>query len=187
MKALSVQVLSCCVYEKTNKMCNACMATFHTFLTFGRFICSSPSTKELQGLILKLIFRESGFNIGQPWDHPIGLERDEQPGGVVGEGPDDLPRRETEAAQTTTTTTNFTEAKFAGCCGCEEDSKRHWRSKMFSHWMLGSKFHWSFLLIKLENTHPENIHLLCKWKYNCTADLLFDWFGLGWTSKSVVE
>ena len=152
MKALSVQVLSCCVYEKTNKMCNACMATFHTFLTFGRFICSSPSTKELQGLILKLIFRESGFNIGQPWDHPIGLERDEQPGGVVGEGPDDLPRRETEAAQTTTTTTNFTEAKFAGCCGCEEDSKRHWRSKMFSHWMLGSKFHWSFLLIKLEMT-----------------------------------
>ena len=23
---------------------------------------------------------------------------------------------------------------------------------------------------------PENTHLLCKGKYNCTADLLFDWF-----------
>ena len=24
---------------------------------------------------------------------------------------------------------------------------------------------------------PENTHLLCKGKYHCTADLLFDWFG----------
>ena len=23
----------------------------------------------------------------------------------------------------------------------------------------------------------ENTHLLCKGKYHCTADLLFDWFG----------
>ena len=24
---------------------------------------------------------------------------------------------------------------------------------------------------------PEKTHLLCKGKYHCTADLLFDWFG----------
>ena len=24
---------------------------------------------------------------------------------------------------------------------------------------------------------PENNHLLCKGKYHCSADLLFDWFG----------
>ena len=32
---------------------------------------------------------------------------------------------------------------------------------------------------------PENTHLLCKGKYHCTADLLFDQLGFGQTSKSV--
>ena len=31
----------------------------------------------------------------------------------------------------------------------------------------------------------DNTHLLCKGKHNCMADLLFDWFGFGQTSKSV--
>ena len=30
----------------------------------------------------------------------------------------------------------------------------------------------------------ENTHLLCKGKYRCTADLLFDWFGFDQTCKS---
>ena len=34
---------------------------------------------------------------------------------------------------------------------------------------------------------PENTHLLCKAKYPCTTDLLFDWFGFHQTSKSVVN
>ena len=33
----------------------------------------------------------------------------------------------------------------------------------------------------------DNTHLLCKGKHNCMADLLFDWFGFGQTSKSVVD
>ena len=36
---------------------------------------------------------------------------------------------------------------------------------------------------------PENTHLLCKGKYQCTADLLFDWFGfscfLNWNYKQI--
>ena len=34
---------------------------------------------------------------------------------------------------------------------------------------------------------PVNTHLLCKGKYHCTADLLFDWFGFLQTSKCVVN
>ena len=30
-------------------------------------------------------------------------------------------------------------------------------------------------------------HLLHKGKYQCTVELLFDWFGFGQTSKSVVD
>ena len=30
---------------------------------------------------------------------------------------------------------------------------------------------------KYLNNTAENTHLLCKGKYHCTADLLFDWFG----------
>ena len=33
--------------------------------------------------------------------------------------------------------------------------------------------------------NAENTHLLCKGKYHCTADLLFDQLGFGQTSKSV--
>ena len=33
----------------------------------------------------------------------------------------------------------------------------------------------------------ENTHLLCKGKFHCTADLLFEWFGFARTSKSVVN
>ena len=32
----------------------------------------------------------------------------------------------------------------------------------------------------------ETTSILCKGKYHCTADLLFDWLGFGQTSKSVV-
>ena len=32
------------------------------------------------------------------------------------------------------------------------------------------------------NVTPENTHLLCKGKYHCTTDLLFDWFGFSWTT-----
>ena len=35
------------------------------------------------------------------------------------------------------------------------------------------------------NATPENTHLLCKGKYHCTADLLFDQLGFLQTSKSV--
>ena len=37
------------------------------------------------------------------------------------------------------------------------------------------------------NNVAENTHLLCKEKYHCTADLLFDWFGFDQTSKYVVD
>ena len=32
-------------------------------------------------------------------------------------------------------------------------------------------------LVRLTLVKPENTHLLCKAKYHCMADLLFDWFG----------
>ena len=35
------------------------------------------------------------------------------------------------------------------------------------------------------NPKPENTHLLCKGKYHCTADLLFDQWRFGQTSKSL--
>ena len=34
---------------------------------------------------------------------------------------------------------------------------------------------------------PENTHLLCKGKNGCTADLLFDWFRFGQTSKLTIS
>ena len=39
------------------------------------------------------------------------------------------------------------------------------------------------------NNHslPENTHILCKLKDHCMADHLFDSFGFGQTSKSVVD
>ena len=37
------------------------------------------------------------------------------------------------------------------------------------------------------NLKAENTHLFRKGKLNSTADLLFDWFGFGQTSKSVVN
>ena len=33
----------------------------------------------------------------------------------------------------------------------------------------------------------ENTRSLCKWKYNCTTDLLFGWFGFNQTSKYVTN
>ena len=33
----------------------------------------------------------------------------------------------------------------------------------------------------------ENNHLLCKGKYHCMTDLLFEWFGFNQTSKYVVN
>ena len=57
MKAGSGQVVSCCVYDKTKKLCSTCMATFHTCLTLGRSVSSSPSTKELhdKGILSMLV------------------------------------------------------------------------------------------------------------------------------------
>ena len=37
--------------------------------------------------------------------------------------------------------------------------------------------------IQVHLPRTENTHLLCKRKYHCTTDLLFDWFGFGQTSK----
>ena len=40
-------------------------------------------------------------------------------------------------------------------------------------------------IINMQFVHTENTHLLCKGKYHCTAELLFDWLVFGQTSKSV--
>ena len=46
----------------------------------------------------------------------------------------------------------------------------------------------ALILPYLHTPTPENTHLLRKGKYHCTAHLqLFDWFGFGRTSKSVVD
>ena len=37
----------------------------------------------------------------------------------------------------------------------------------------------------LSNVYAEKTHLLCKAKYNCIFDLLFDWFGFDQTCKSL--
>ena len=38
-------------------------------------------------------------------------------------------------------------------------------------------------LIVIRRATADNTHLLCKGKYHCTDDLLFDWFGLDQTTK----
>ena len=42
-------------------------------------------------------------------------------------------------------------------------------------------------IITKSEDEAENTHLLREGKYHCTADLIFDWFGFGRTSKSVVD
>ena len=40
---------------------------------------------------------------------------------------------------------------------------------------------------KLYSATAENTDLLCKGKYHCMTDLLFDWFGFDQTMKCVVD
>ena len=40
---------------------------------------------------------------------------------------------------------------------------------------------------KLYSATAENTDLLCKGKYHCMTDLLFDWFGFDQTSQTVVH
>ena len=49
------------------------------------------------------------------------------------------------------------------------------------HFEVEAHFTWQMHAID----YLENTHLLCKGKYHCTADLLFDWFGFNQTCESV--
>ena len=50
MKAVSAQVVSCCVYDNPQKLCSTCTALFYTKTgLLGQSVCSSFSTIELHG------------------------------------------------------------------------------------------------------------------------------------------
>ena len=95
------------------------------------------------------------------------MEVEEDPGGVADEKDEDNAEKDERLPVVLTQL-----LRVRGWRGRAHQLKDKTKSWALLHWHI------------LYYANAENTHLLCKGKYQCMADLLFDWFGFDQTSKA---